>query len=504
MADEKLNILTLAMAKKYTDNSLEGVGAIAGKPCQIQSIQEITGGHEITFLWVDNNGTSHTSTMQVMNGEKGDKGDKGDQGEKGATGIQGPKGEQGEQGLQGIQGAQGIQGDQGIQGIQGIQGPKGDDGYPFLIYKQYDDISEFNESDFPEVGLMFMVMQEDYDPDDPSTSIGYPIYRYTGEGTPPYSLVCHLASQGIKGEKGDKGDTGAQGPQGEQGAQGVQGIQGVQGPEGPEGPQGVGVPNGGTTGQVLVKLSDNDFDIGFKGTTNAVTQNSTALVESGAVFTEVNAINSKIPSNASGSNKLIAKSDTVNKFDTDITPTSGVTGLYNTVVDCVTQLVTLLKSKGQGSWSGLVTYTGSWSSQYVSQVYNALCVVTGTFRYNNYIYNFYAVHNGTDLKIDTDVQQDITVTTNSNFISGTINVRKVGRIVEVSGSATLKTNTDGSRLVFATGFPTPTAQVVNIPSWGGNTLGKVFFLNTDGSIGIWGGAGEEVVALFDFTYIANA
>ena len=60
MADEKLNILTLAMAKKYTDNSLAGAGAIAGKPCQIQSIEEITGGHEITFLWVDNNGTSQS------------------------------------------------------------------------------------------------------------------------------------------------------------------------------------------------------------------------------------------------------------------------------------------------------------------------------------------------------------------------------------------------------------------------------------------------------------
>ena len=97
MADEKLNILTLAMAKKYTDNSLAGAGAIAGKPCQIQSITPITGGNRVTFLWVDNNNVSHTSTLDVMNGLKGDK---GDQGEKGATGIQGPKGEQGEQGLE--------------------------------------------------------------------------------------------------------------------------------------------------------------------------------------------------------------------------------------------------------------------------------------------------------------------------------------------------------------------------------------------------------------------
>ena len=287
MTDDKLNIITLAMAKKYTDNSLAGAGAVAGKPCQIQSITDITGGHRITFLWVDNSGTSHTSTMDVMNGAKGDKGDTG---EKGATGIQGPKGEQGEQGLQGIQGAQGIQGEQGIQGIQGvqgIQGPKGDDGYPFLIYKQLDDISEFDPADYPEIGLMFMVMQEDFDPDT-HLSIGYPIYRYTGEGTPPYSLVCHLASQGIKGDKGDKGDTGAQGPQGPQGEQGIQGEQGEQGIQGPQGETGIGMPTGGTLGQVLIKDSSSDYDFGFKDTTDIVRPNSHALVEGGAVYNAIN------------------------------------------------------------------------------------------------------------------------------------------------------------------------------------------------------------------------
>ena len=102
MADEKLNILTLAMAKKYTDNSLAGAGAVAGVPCQIQSITPITGGNRVTFLWVDNNNVSHTSTLDVMDGAKGDKGDKGDtgiQGLQGEPGIQGPQGPQGEKGV---------------------------------------------------------------------------------------------------------------------------------------------------------------------------------------------------------------------------------------------------------------------------------------------------------------------------------------------------------------------------------------------------------------------
>lgn len=279
----------LALAQKYTDDSLAGAGAVAGKPCQIQSITPITGGNRVTFLWEDNSGVSHTSTMDVMDGAQGLQGEKGDRGEQG---LQGEQGIQGVQGLQGIQGERGPQGVQGIQGIQGIQGAKGDDGYPFLIYKQYDDISDFNASDFPEIGLMFMVMVEDYDPEthDP---IGYPIYRYTGTGNPPYSLVVHLASQGIKGEKGDKGDTGAQGIQGEKGDRGEKGDTGAQGIQGVQGETGAGVADGGTTGQVLVKASNTDYDTTWKDTTDTVRPNSHALVESGSVY---NAINNAVSS----------------------------------------------------------------------------------------------------------------------------------------------------------------------------------------------------------------
>lgn len=69
--------------------------------------------------------------------------------------------------------------------------------------------------------------------------------------------------RGPKGEKGDKGDPGTpgpEGPRGQQGAQGPQGPQGLQGIQGPQGPAGIGVPAGGTTGQVLKKKSNSDFD----------------------------------------------------------------------------------------------------------------------------------------------------------------------------------------------------------------------------------------------------
>ena len=61
----------LAVANAFTKATVEGAGAVAGKPCQIQSITDITGGHRITFLWEDNAGASHTSTMDVMDGEDG-------------------------------------------------------------------------------------------------------------------------------------------------------------------------------------------------------------------------------------------------------------------------------------------------------------------------------------------------------------------------------------------------------------------------------------------------
>ena len=94
----------------------------------------------------------------------------------------------------------------------------------------------------------------------------------------------------VLGPQGPKGDTGAQGPAGETGPQGPQGIQGetgpqgptgatgatgATGPQGPQGPTGAGVPIGGTTGQVLAKVSNTDYDTEWidppKGGTDLIT-----------------------------------------------------------------------------------------------------------------------------------------------------------------------------------------------------------------------------------------
>ena len=186
--------VTLAVAKSYAEELLMGQGAIQGADGFSPIIVEnASNTDEVYKLDITTKDGTFTTTNLI--------------------------GKQGIQGIQGIQGEQGETGLQGQQGIQGIKGDKGDDGYPFLIYKQYEvGIEEFNEADYPEIGLMFMVHVWEEDK-------GYPVYRYTADGTDtPYSLVTHMNTEGIKGEKGDKGDTGEQGIAGLDGKDGKDGA----------------------------------------------------------------------------------------------------------------------------------------------------------------------------------------------------------------------------------------------------------------------------------------
>lgn len=61
-----------ALSKKYTNDSLDGAGALKGKNCTIQSITAITkngkSGNRITFQWTGDSGTVYTDTLDVMDG----------------------------------------------------------------------------------------------------------------------------------------------------------------------------------------------------------------------------------------------------------------------------------------------------------------------------------------------------------------------------------------------------------------------------------------------------
>jgi len=96
------------------------------------------------------------------------------------------------------------------------------------------------------------------------------VYSYT-DLVGPHGAQGLQGVKGDTGDKGDKGDTGAQGLQGLQGDQGErgpigftgeigpqgdQGIQGEKGEKGDKGDTGVGVPDGGTSGQLVSMGAD--------------------------------------------------------------------------------------------------------------------------------------------------------------------------------------------------------------------------------------------------------
>lgn len=75
------------LSQNYTNESIAGAGAIKGSPCTIDSIEDIEGGHRVTFKWVLSDGTEQTQTMDVMNGEPGPAGEPGPKGEPGDAGF---------------------------------------------------------------------------------------------------------------------------------------------------------------------------------------------------------------------------------------------------------------------------------------------------------------------------------------------------------------------------------------------------------------------------------
>ena len=361
---------TYAAARKYTDNSMQGAGAVAGKPCQIQSIDAITGGHRVTFLWVDNAGTSHTSVMDVMDGvdgAKGDKGDKGDKGNKGDTGATGKgissvavnptnnhlivtyddsttadagevptvKGDTGAKGPQGIQGEKGDKGDKGDTGATGTAAtislgnvtsgvspditnsgtssaavfnftlPKGDKGDKGDKGNDGQDGKSFEvKAQYPTEAALIAAH--------PTGQPGDAYFVGTGDNPDLYVWMSEaqewLNNGPIAGVKGDKGDTGDDGysPQAtvsKSGSTAIITIRDKSGvttatvTDGADGDPGPGLPEGGSIGQLVKKKTATDYDTEWftpgtaisKDSTNAVTANSTDLVESGAVKAAIDA-----------------------------------------------------------------------------------------------------------------------------------------------------------------------------------------------------------------------
>lgn len=252
----------------------------------------------------------------------------------------------------------GSKGDPGPQGEQGIQGPKGDTGKGLDIVGRVDTAEQLpvtaEQSEFWNVGYeppynVFMFNNGAWENQGqlhgekgdkgergitfiPNLNTAGELF-WTNDGglvnPEPVNIKGPQGEQGTKGDKGDKGDPGPQGERGIQGPVGADGANGVvftpkidsdgnlswtndggltnpepvnitgpQGTQGEKGETGIGIPPYGGVGQVLGKLSDADYDVGWG-------QVGSAGIELGAVTLE--RINSSAYDTAPtpGSSKLV-------------------------------------------------------------------------------------------------------------------------------------------------------------------------------------------------------
>lgn len=63
-----MDVVTLALAKKFTKDTVIGLGAIQGKNCTIDNIVHQNGQNIVTFKWTGDDGTVRTRTMEVEDG----------------------------------------------------------------------------------------------------------------------------------------------------------------------------------------------------------------------------------------------------------------------------------------------------------------------------------------------------------------------------------------------------------------------------------------------------
>lgn len=130
----------------------------------------------------------------------------------------------------------GLQGPKGDTGERGPQGYPGLDGNSFIIIGYYETIEQLRTEQVEgNIGDAWAV----------GTTQPFAIYVWGYNGTTEqyeWTFVGNLAP-------------------GPRGPQGPEGLQGETGPQGPKGDSGEGVPVGGTSGQILSKVDDEDYNV---------------------------------------------------------------------------------------------------------------------------------------------------------------------------------------------------------------------------------------------------
>lgn len=149
----------------------------------------------------------------------------------------------------------------GAPGPQGPPGPPGEGGGPGGISTDTGNLIELGSDSLLFVPDEVLVKHEPA-PTDTNLELWVDLDA---------TATALVGPQGPPGSAGPQGEQGIPGPAGPQGTQGLTGAAGAQGPQGPTGPQGpagatgatgaagIGVPIGGTTGQILAKTSGADY-----------------------------------------------------------------------------------------------------------------------------------------------------------------------------------------------------------------------------------------------------
>ena len=185
-------------------------------------------------------------------GAAGANGADGAQGAAGANGVDGAQGAAGIAGPQGADGAIGAQGANGVDGAQGAAGANGADGAQGAAGPQGDPGIEGAQGA-------------------PGTNGAQGANGVDGAqgATGPAGPQGAQGDTGTEGAQGAPGTNGAQGAAGPTGAEGAQGAAGTNGVDGAQGAAGIGVPSGGTSGQVITKVDSNPYNTVWADPTGA-------------------------------------------------------------------------------------------------------------------------------------------------------------------------------------------------------------------------------------------
>ena len=234
----------------------------ANGPYFIKTETDPTGGSSYTITGTSQLLSSPYALYAKTSGSStpGPAGPMGPQGPQGLTGANGPAGANGTNGLDGATGPIGPQGLTGPAGPQGLTGATGNAGIGYGGTSNSGKTISLGSKTFAvQAGLAYIAGERIrfVDQTNSANFLEGTITSYSGT-----TMVVTIDNTGGTGTilnwnlsvGGNLGTTGATG------ATGLQGPVGATGPIGATGATGVGVPTGGTTGQVLAKVNGADYN----------------------------------------------------------------------------------------------------------------------------------------------------------------------------------------------------------------------------------------------------